>query len=181
MQLLALPTHEVYAWSDSTITLAWLNALPLKWTIFIANRVSDIQDVIAPSKCRHVSSQLNSADVASRGTNADNLIDDELGWKGPEFPVHSKENWPTQPSIVMENPPEERKSLSASVNVQAPTMIIDIKRFSNYQRLLRSTALVFKFIQCLKTKVNVSLEPDDLNRADVYLVGQAQRSQFTQE
>ncbi len=181
MESLTLPTHEVFAWSDSTITLAWLNALPLKWTTFIANRVSDIQDVIAPSKWRHVSSQLNPADVASRGTNADKLIDDELWWKGPEFLIHSKEIWPTQPSIVMENPPEQRKSLSASVNVQAPTMIVDVERFSNYQRLLRSTALVFKFIQCLKTKVQVPLEPEDLITSETYLLEQAQRTNLPQD
>ena len=78
MQTLALSTHEVYTWSDSTITLARLNALPLNWTIFIANRVSDLQDIIAPSNWRHVPSPLNPADITSRGINADKLIDDEL-------------------------------------------------------------------------------------------------------
>ena len=146
-QLLALTTHEIFAWSDSTITLACLNEMPLKWTTFVANRVSDIQDIIAPS---------------------------------PEFLTHSKETWPTPPSIMMENPPEQRKPLSASVNAQAPTMIIDIERFSNHQRLPRSKALDFKFIQSLTTKVNVSLEPNDLTRAEVYLLRQAHHFQFTQ-
>ncbi len=109
MQTLALPTHEVFEWSDSTITLAWLNALLLKWTTFNANLVSDIQDIIAPSNWRHVSSQLNPADIASRGTNADKLIDDELWWKGLKFSF--KETWPTQPPIVMENPPEQLRDL----------------------------------------------------------------------
>ncbi len=87
----------------------WRMTLLLKWTTFLENRVSDIQDFIGPSNWRHVSSQLNPADVASRGISADKLIDDELWWKGPEFLLHSKETWPTQPSIIMENPPEQRK------------------------------------------------------------------------
>ena len=86
--LVTRPT-QVYALSNRTTTLAWLQVLPLKWTRLIGNRVSDNQDIIAPSTWRHISSQLNPADVASHRTNADKFIDIELSWKGPEFLIHS--------------------------------------------------------------------------------------------
>ena len=59
---------EFFGWSDSTITLAWINAQPNRWSTFVANRVAEIQDVIPPSKWSHVPTKLNPADAASRGT-----------------------------------------------------------------------------------------------------------------
>ena len=70
----------------------------------------------------------------------------------------------------MENPPEQRKSLVAATNTQPPTILVDIDRFTSYQRLLGTTARVFKFIQGLQTKADVSLNPNDLSNAKVYLI-----------
>ena len=181
IQSLSLPSHEVFAWSDSTITLAWLSALPLKWTTFIANRVSDIQELISPSNWRHVPSQLNPADIASCGTHANKLLTDDLWWKGPEFLVQDKVSWPIQSTSSMENPPEQRKSLVAATNTQPPTILVDIDGFSSYQRLLGTTVTVFKFIQCLQTRVDVSRKPNILSNAEVYLIHKTQQTQFPQE
>ena len=71
---LDLRSLEIFAWSDSTITLAWIKALPSKWNTFVANRVSDIQTHLPPSHWHHVPTKLNPADVASRGSTADELI-----------------------------------------------------------------------------------------------------------
>ena len=40
---------SIHAWSDSTITLAWIYGEPRRWNTFVLNRVSDIIDVISPS------------------------------------------------------------------------------------------------------------------------------------
>ena len=39
-----LKNLETFAWTDSTITLAWIQASPSKWNTFVANRVADIQN-----------------------------------------------------------------------------------------------------------------------------------------
>ena len=51
--------------------------LPSKWNTFVANR-------LPPSHWHHVPTKLNPADVASRGSTADELIKDSLWWHGPE-------------------------------------------------------------------------------------------------
>ena len=43
------PTSKMYAWRDSTVTLAWLQDFPRKWKAFVANRVAKIQNII-PSR-----------------------------------------------------------------------------------------------------------------------------------
>ena len=89
--------------------------------------------------------------------------------------------WPIQPTSSLENPPEQRKSLVAANNTQPPTILVDIDRFSSFQRLLGTTARVFKFIQCLQTKADVSLKPNDLSNAEEYLIHKTQQTQIPQE
>lgn len=64
---LKIDNIPIYAWSDSMITLAWINGNPNRWKTFVANRVVEITNVIKPYKWYHVNSQDNPADVASRG------------------------------------------------------------------------------------------------------------------
>ena len=45
---------EVHAWTDSTVVLGWLNGDPRRFKTFVGNRVSQIIDLIAPSKWSHV-------------------------------------------------------------------------------------------------------------------------------
>ncbi|XP_047986442.1 uncharacterized protein LOC125226503 [Leguminivora glycinivorella] len=37
-----IPKHNVKAWTDSTVVLAWINKHPSNWKTFVANRVSEI-------------------------------------------------------------------------------------------------------------------------------------------
>ena len=77
------PTIPVYCWSDSTITLAWIHGHPSKFKTFIANRIAAIQDSIPPEHWRHVISEENPADVASRGILPQELKDHPLWFHGP--------------------------------------------------------------------------------------------------
>lgn len=36
---------QMYYWSDSTITLSWIKSHPRRWSTYIANRVSAIQNI----------------------------------------------------------------------------------------------------------------------------------------
>ena len=65
----------VFAWTDSSIVLAWLRSIPeVTWN--------------------HVSSQENPADVASRGTDPQTLHHLRLWWSGPEWLTQPMEMWP---------------------------------------------------------------------------------------
>ena len=49
-KLFDLPTNAVYAWTDSTIVLNWLNGNPRRFKTFVGNRISDIMDCIPPNR-----------------------------------------------------------------------------------------------------------------------------------
>ena len=72
------PTSKVYAWTDSTVTLGWLQDLPRKWKTFVANRVAKIQNIIPSSNCNFVPTMENAADCASPGISAANLAKHSL-------------------------------------------------------------------------------------------------------
>jgi len=80
--------HEdiiVHAWCDSTIVLSWFSLTPSKLKTFIANRTSEILNVILGSSWHHVGLKDNPAICASRAMLAANLMSFELWWKGPHW------------------------------------------------------------------------------------------------
>lgn len=68
-----------YCWTDSIV--AWLKQLPSRWKVFVANRVQDVQSQVPNAVWHHNSSQQNSADLASRGVNPSELLEQSLWWK----------------------------------------------------------------------------------------------------
>ena len=68
---LNLKINRILLWADSTIVLSWLATSASKWKTFVANRVSQIQELTAGCEWRHVASASNPADLISRGTNPD--------------------------------------------------------------------------------------------------------------
>ena len=68
------PTPKVFAWSDSTVTTAWLQDFPRKWKTFVANRVSKIQEIVPASCWKYVPTEDNPADCPSRGSAAADLL-----------------------------------------------------------------------------------------------------------
>ncbi|GFT21618.1 uncharacterized protein TNCV_617221 [Trichonephila clavipes] len=61
-------TFDVFACTDSKIVLFWLSSHPRKWKTFVANRTSEIMEVLPTKHWRHVYSKENPADIASRAS-----------------------------------------------------------------------------------------------------------------
>ncbi|XP_075256575.1 uncharacterized protein LOC142349048 [Convolutriloba macropyga] len=93
------PTTKVDAWTDSTLTLVWLQEFQRKWNTFVANRVATIQNVISSSNRNFVPTEENPADCASRGISAANLAKHSLWWSGPHWLEKREDYWPKAESI----------------------------------------------------------------------------------
>ncbi|GBP74953.1 hypothetical protein EVAR_60880_1 [Eumeta japonica] len=52
----------VCAFTDSTVALDRIHSTPSRWQTFVANRVINIQDYIAPDNFYHISGKENPAD-----------------------------------------------------------------------------------------------------------------------
>ena len=89
------PTPKVFAWSDSTVTIAWLQDYSRKWKTFVDNRVSKIQETIQASSCKYVPTEDNPADCSSGGLSAADLLDHKFWWNGPEWLRQPENAWPS--------------------------------------------------------------------------------------
>ena len=91
---LKLGLLDAVLWTDSIIVLRYLHNSATRFATFVANRVRMITDITTASQWRYVPSELNPADVASRGAKSPNS-DEMLRWlRGPEFLLADKAKWP---------------------------------------------------------------------------------------
>ena len=140
---------EVHFWTDSTTVLNWIYNTTSRHPIFIASRVAEIQDSTMPKQWHHVPGKLNVADEGSRGLSAESLGTSR--WlNGPAYLLLSPDKWPEQPVV-------EKSSVCSDVTDNRPSVndskLIDIDRFSSWNRLWRTTAYVLRFVNNCRQKV----------------------------
>ena len=88
--------RENICWTDSMVTLCWINNPFKNWKSFISNRVRKIFDISDGLNLtwRHVPTEMNSADHGSRGASIQKLEKIEW-WKGADW-LTDKSRWPLE-------------------------------------------------------------------------------------
>ena len=94
-----------------------------KLSTYVANQVCVVLDGSKPCQWRFVPTDLNPADLPSRGMKAENLISSTLWWQGPSF-LRGIGQWPSQPKAT---PTSE--ALNEVVSLEGV-----IKRFGFFQK-----------------------------------------------
>lgn len=191
-------TTVTYAFTDSTIVLAWLQAIPRKWKTFIANRTSQILEIVPFSEWHHVKSAENAADPASRGLLTQHLINFDLWWNGPSF-LQSESFNKIISSVSSCQTNIEKRILpivlhsSIDENIQnsevAETFFESIvKRFSSLQKLVSVVAACRRFVFNLKLAIkkdglneNKTLHSVELQESMSTLIKMAQMKDFSTE
>ena len=85
-QALRLPDDTAtLCWTDSMIALGWIRGSPQRWKQFVSNRVTEIQSLTAPSDWSHCPSEVNPADLTTRGLSAEELVESQLWFSGPSW------------------------------------------------------------------------------------------------
>ena len=139
------PDCTSYCWSDSKITIAWIQSHPSQRKTFVANRVAMIQEKTTPEQWRWVPSAENPADVASRGIMPHELKDHKLWFHGPLWllgeAIPQSEN--VEPTM------EEMKKVKVH-HVQVEEDFT--KKFSSYHHLIRCTARILRLRENYKLK-----------------------------
>lgn len=97
-----IPFH---CWTDSSVTLTWIQHHPSRWKSFVADWVYAIQVQLPNATWHYVFSASNPANLASRGVLVSNLANSTLWWKGPEWLLLSSDQWPIDRSSPPQNLP----------------------------------------------------------------------------
>ncbi|XP_029174769.1 uncharacterized protein LOC114943355 [Nylanderia fulva] len=135
-------------WSDSTIALRWISSCSRKWSVFVSNRVGEIQRLTSGLDWRHVPTTENPADLLSRGVHPHDIGNAALWWRGPAFLKSSEESWPSVGEYVPESEmPERRRIVAAVAGVVASNPFSElIVRCSSLDKLCRIVAYCRRFI-----------------------------------
>ncbi|XP_011699640.1 PREDICTED: uncharacterized protein LOC105456943 [Wasmannia auropunctata] len=149
---LEVSTAHTHLWSDSTVTLHWIREHSSRWKMYVANRVSHIQQRLPDAKWHHVPGEDNPADCASRGLSPQELLNHSLWWDGPAWLKLDQSCWPRDPG---DDPAEEVLEQRVfthvtKVDTSEPDLLL---RYSALHRLLCTTAW------CLRWRRNASSAP----------------------
>ncbi|GFU42236.1 integrase catalytic domain-containing protein [Trichonephila clavipes] len=135
--------------------LSWLSGHPRQWKTFVANRTSEIIEVLPTKHWRHVPSKENPADIASRGIDPKCLPDCKLWWQGPPWLRLETSSWPKAESSCDEASDEHSISelLIKEQHIAhlhaGPTLLAHVLRQSHW--IVGSRKLINKCIRkCLK-------------------------------
>lgn len=184
--LRCLVTSKVF-WTDSSIALSWLGMRYDKLKTYVANRVGAILELTKQSQWRHVPTDLNPADLATRGVDGNKIKKCDLWWNGPTFLLQPESSWPpSRPqmhSAQTDDLPETRINLT-TCNETTKQSLIDFDRYSKLNLLQRSFAYVLRFINNCKNRFNKHigiLQPEELSNSFKCLVRLSQAESFPKE
>ncbi|XP_075157883.1 uncharacterized protein LOC142231149 [Haematobia irritans] len=164
-QNLPFSVADVYLWSDSTITLAWLDKPPYHWKTFVANKVSEILENVGNATWRHVPTSDNPADIGTRGCTASELSSNWLWWHGPKWLSKPIEFWPK--SVTFKEPDLERRVSTFQTDSQ-PEDILD--RFSSFSRALRVLCYIYRFVRKCRNQTLVNMQNDFITKDEIMTV-----------
>jgi len=151
-------TLHIFAWTDSKVVLSWLSSHPRKWKTFVANRTSQIIEVIPSSLWNYVPSKDNPADIASRGIDPKDLQECDLWWHGPSWLTLDKEHWPKSELCSDDNntivKSEQRSDPIFTFHTKTTNELFDgfFEHYSSFSKLIRIFAYCLRFIKHTRKK-----------------------------
>lgn len=177
----------IFAFTDSTVVLHWLNSSPHRWKPFVANRISIIQEKLPNANWQHVSSEDNVADCASRGLLPSEFVNFRQWWVGSSFLKKPYSDWPTQ-SISAQvdeiNVKNEQRKIAFMSTTCSDFLENLLQKFSSLEKLQRVGAYVLRFIFNLKNPRNKQTSyftVHDLQAALMVFIKHVQQQHFSCE
>ena len=150
---------KIYRWADSKVCLSWINS-EKSFNVFVDNRVKEIKRLSNKLSWYYCESKNNPSDLLTKiGFPLSQLKVKKILWEGPNFlkknsiKLHSHEDV----SIEFENLDITETPTLLVLNQRENYRIdnfIDINKFSNVNKLYRTTAWVKRFCVNLKNVVN---------------------------
>lgn len=175
--------QEIF-WTDSRVVLGYVNNEARRFHVFVANRIQRIKESTNPSQWRHVASEENPADHASRGLKAKELI--ASNWfTGPNFLWHDK--LPSRDvrvgDIAIEDP-EVRKAFVHKTLTTEDSLLDRFLKFSSWARLVKAIARLVRWARehkGLVSRTNEATSLEERKDAELTIIGIVQRTTLSEE
>ncbi|GFW65138.1 putative pro-pol polyprotein [Trichonephila clavipes] len=143
---LKISNIKTYFWTDSSTVLTWIIRRE-QWSVFVANRISEIRKLTTSEDWFHISTDQNPADILSRGCGPKQL-QKRKWWQGPDWLKNWKEQWPKSAVNINEKEVEieKRKSVISANNTEVESISSQLaRRFSRFSKMIRVMAWILRF------------------------------------
>ncbi|XP_017470357.1 PREDICTED: uncharacterized protein LOC108362036 [Rhagoletis zephyria] len=186
--MLNRPIDSITFWTDSEIVLHWIKTHPSTLQTFVANRVSEIQELTQSASWRHVPTKQNPADQVSRGCSVDE-IQNSIWFSGPQFLLEDPASWPINTHFELtpeEQALEKKKNASALIAVsdnRNPLLTV-IEKYSSHKKLLRVFAYILRWVLKVRdrsTKYDPTPSAQELQLSFLKIVQIVQFDEYSQE
>ena len=176
---LRLSNVKIYCYSDSTACISWIKGDPLQYKAFVANRLTEIQELVPPICWQHVPGVCNPADIASRGLMASELVNCEYWFRGPSW-LSQHETFPHayEVSLLI----TETELLNGRLNESNNNNIFNFEKHSSLTKIINYVARVLRFIHNCRTTENTRmlgpLTSSEISGAQTQVWRSIQREQY---
>ena len=137
--------------SDSRVTLAWIQGMPRSYKPFVWCRVSEIQSNSNPADWYHCPTTNNVADDLTKGIAPEEL--NGRWFNGPAFLMLPEEQWPMETGMPNQREVnDERRKVTITCPVTVTQPMFDCQRYSKWKRVVRITASVQRFCRNVRVK-----------------------------
>lgn len=171
-------------WTDSMVTLHWIQAPPNTWQTFVGNRTSEIQQLTNCHSWNHVSGINNPADYISRGMLPNEFMTNTSWRCGPLWLSNEEDIWPKKPNEIPSEDLLERRKTVLVVQADTDHNFL-FYRYSSFWKLTRITALLLRFKNRCQGRIDHSpsklVSVRELEHAKKVLAKIAQQEVFTEE
>lgn len=176
--------QEIF-WTDSKVTLGYIQNEARRFHVFVANRVERIKQSTDTAQWRYVPSGENPADHPSRGLTVEQLK--ASNWfTGPNF-LWQKE-LPSEEAKVGEiasTDPELKKAHVHNTNTEEIGSLLDrVHKFSDWTRLVKAVARLKRWVRETRDHKPRSQEATSLEErrdAELTIIKMVQESSFSRE
>jgi len=187
---LKLPVGSSTFWTDSMIVIHYIRNTRKRFKTFVANRLSVIHEGTSPEQWRHVSSEMNPADDASRGLDAVQLLSSQRWVQGPDFLGQNKSTWPITDMSGSDIPDDdsevktEVKSHAVMIKNYCPVEEMS-SHYSSWFRFRRGVAWLQRYIWWLKSRCKMKFDAyittAELLEAERAIIKKVQLKSFKEE
>ena len=122
---------KVVYYSDSTTALHWIHSDHKLWTTYVANRSRDINLLSSRDNWKYVRTDLNPADLGTRGLSADALVGNDFWFQGPDFLTNNR-----SASDIDSDSPDLTKPTADSLRERRKIVNVVIEKVPSLEQIL---------------------------------------------
>jgi hypothetical protein len=145
---------NIYYWTDSEVVLKYIMNENKRFTVYVGNRVAEIQEKMKLDQWRYCPSELNPSDDASRGLFPSQLTPDCRWLNGPAFLNGKESTWPTTSLEGLEHncTDEEECQTNATMCVAIPLLYHLFERYSSWSLLKTKVVWLTRFKEYIRNR-----------------------------